>query len=238
MPRPPRLELPGIPLHITQRGVNRCATFLDDDDRYDYLRLLGLFARQNTLTVHAYVLMGNHVHLLTSAEWPGAATATLHRSTQCYVQAFNHRHGRTGTLWEGRFKSCLVATDHYMLSVYRYIERNPVRAGMVAAPEDYAWSSVHANLGLKCDSLIAPHPCLLALGVDAESSRVAYREWLHAGETEQQLKAIRAHAAQQRAYGDARFQAMVERTLNRPASVRPRGRPPSRSSNRSPTGNT
>src|SRR5258706_4295898 len=238
MPRPPRLELPGVPLHITQRGVNRCATFLDDDDRHDYLRLLGLFAGQNALAIHAYVLMGNHVHLLTSAPRPGAVSATLHRSTQCYVQAFNHRHRRTGTLWEGRFKSCLVATDHYMLSVYRYIERNPVRAGMLAAPEDYAWSSVRATLGLKFDSLIAPHGCLLALGDDAKSRSAAYCEWLHAGEDEEQLETIRAHVAQQRAYGDARFQAMVERTLNRPASVRSRGCPASSSGADSRKGKT
>jgi putative transposase len=230
MARPPRIELPGVPLHITQRGVNRCAVFLDDEDRHDYLRLLGLFAARNALSIHAYVLMGNHVHLLTSSPRAGAASATLHRSTQCYVQAFNHRHRRTGTLWEGRFKSCLVATDRYLLEVYRYIERNPVRAGMVGAPADYAWSSVHANLGLKFDSLVKPHASLLALGDDTQSCHMAYREWLHAGEGEEHLEAIRAHVAQQRAYGDSRFQAMVERTLNRCVSIRSRGRPASNSS--------
>jgi putative transposase len=137
MPRSPRLELPGIPLHITQRGVNRCAIFIDDDDRHHYLRLLGLFAREESLAVHAYVLMGNHVHLLVSSPLVGAASATLRRTAQCYVQMFNHRHGRSGTLFEGRFKSCLVSTDRYVLNVYRYIERNPVRAGMVSTPEKY-----------------------------------------------------------------------------------------------------
>jgi putative transposase len=228
MARPPRLELPGVPLHITQRGVNRCAVFLDDDDRQDYLRLLGIFAKQNALAIHAYVLMSNHVHLLVSAPRLGAASATLHRATQCYVQAFNHRHKRTGTLWEGRFKSCLVATDDYLLSVYRYIERNPVRAGMVAAPDAYAWSSVHANLGVKLDSLVTPHSCFLMLGLDAGMRSAAYRAWLHAGEDEEQLETIRAHVAQQRAYGDVRFQAMVERTLNRYVSIRARGRPAGR----------
>jgi putative transposase len=138
---------------------------------------------------------------------------------------FNHRHGRTGTLWEGRFKSCLVASHRYVLSVYRYIERNPVRAGMAANPEDYLWSSVGANLGLRFDSLVTPHPCFISLGDEADSRRSAYQAWLHAGEDEEQLRTIRSHLAQQRAYGDPRFQAMVERTLNHPASVRPRGRP-------------
>src|SRR6185369_2612371 len=144
MPRRPRLDLPGVPLHITHRGVNRCAIFIDDEDRHHYLRLLGLFARENNLAIHAYVLMGNHVHLLAGSTLAGAAASTLRRTTQCYVQMFNHRHRRSGTLWEGRFKSCLVSTDDYLLRVYRYIERNPVRAGMAAVPEDYAWSSVHA----------------------------------------------------------------------------------------------
>ena len=141
----------------------------------------------------------------------------LRRATQCYVQMFNQRHRRTGTLWEGRFKSCLVGRDRYVLTVYRYIERNPVRAGMVSRPEEHSWSSVHANLGLRFDSLVTPHPCFLALGADANSRRTAYRDWLHTCEDEEQLRMIRTHLAQQRAYGDCRFQTMAERTLNRAA---------------------
>lgn len=225
MPRSPRLELPGIPLHITQRGVNRCAIFIDDDDRHHYLRLLGLFAREDSLAVHAYVLMGNHVHLLVSSPQVGAASATLRRTAQCYVQMFNHRHGRSGTLFEGRFKSCLVSTDRYVLNVYRYIEQNPVRAGMVSTPEKYVWSSVHANLRLRFDSLVTPHSCWEALGSEPTSRIDAYRDWLHASEDAQELHSIRTNLIQQRAYGDARFQAMVEKTLNRPAVVRQVGRP-------------
>ncbi len=225
MPRRPRLELPGIPLHITQRGVNRCAIFIDDDDRHHYLRLLGLFAREGTLAVHAYVLMTNHVHLLVSSSQLGAASATLRRTTQCYVQMFNHRHRRSGTLFEGRFKSSLVSTDGHLLNVYRYIERNPVRAGMVSTPEEHRWSSVHANLRRRLDSLVTPHACLTALGSDPESRIAAYRDWLHAGEDERELNSIRAHVVQQRAYGDARFQVMDEKTLNRPVALRSRGRP-------------
>jgi len=225
MPRRARLELPGVPLHVTHRGVNRCGIFIDDEDRHHYLRLLVLFARQRGLAIHAYVLMSNHVHLLSSSASPGAASEALRRTAQCYVQMFNQRHRRTGTLWEGRFKSCLVGTDRYVLTVYRYIERNPVRAGIVSRPEEHPWSSVHANLGLRFDSLVTPHECFVALGADANARRTAYRDWLHTGEDEEQLQMIRRHLAQQRAYGDSRFQAMVEKTLNRPASVRSRGRP-------------
>jgi putative transposase len=225
MPRGSRLELPGIPLHITHRGVNRCAIFIDDDDRRNYLRLLGLFAHDKKLAVHAYVLMGNHVHLLVSSSQLGAASATLRRTTQCYVQMFNHRHRRTGTLFEGRFKSCLVSTDRHALNVYRYIERNPVRAGLASAPEEYRWSSVHANLRTRFDSLITPHACLEALGEDPACRAATYQNWLHGGEDADELQLIRAHLIQQRAYGDARFRAMIAKTLNRPAALRPPGRP-------------
>jgi len=233
MPRRPRLELPGVPLHITHRGVNRCAVFVDDEDRHHYLRLLGLFVRDSALVIHAYILMSNHVHLLASASELGATAAALRRATQCYVQMFNHRHRRTGTLWEGRFKSCLVSTEGYVLRVYRYIERNPVRAGMVRAPEQYAWSSVHANLGRRFDTLVTPHACLLGLGEDPASRIAAYRQWLHAPDDQSELHAIRAHTLQQRAYGDTRFQAMVERTLNRPAALRAPGRPATRCADQS-----
>jgi putative transposase len=231
MARRPRLELPGVPLHITHRGVNRCAIFIDEDDRHHYLRLLGLFARQEALAIHAYVLMSNHVHLLVSSLHTGAASAALRRTTQCYVQMFNERHRRSGTLFEGRFKSCIVSTDRHVLRVYRYIERNPVRAGMASTPQEHPWSSVHVNLGLRFDSLVTTHESMLALGTDQKSRIAAYRKWLHVDDNEHEIQSIRAHLIQQRAYGDTRFQAMVERTLNRPAALRLRGRPRSLSSN-------
>jgi len=225
MPRRPRLELPGVPLHITHRGVNRAAIFIDDDDRRHYLHLLRLFAAQHAIAVHAYVLMDNHVHLLTTCSRSGATSAALRRVAQCYVQMFNYRHRRSGTLWEGRFKSCLVDSERYVLTVYRYIERNPVRARLVATPEEYRWSSVHANLERATDPLVTPHRALRGLESNSETYAAAYRKWLHAGDDEQELCAIRAHLIQQRAFGDVRFQAMVEKILNRPATTRPRGRP-------------
>lgn len=134
MPRQARLEIPGVPLHITQRGVNRCAIFLDDDDRRHYLCLLGESAAEHGLEIHTYVLMGNHVHLLVSSGESGQVSLAMRQLGQAYVTAFNRRHRRTGTLWEGRFKSCLVDSDRYLLTAYRYIELNPVRAAMVEKP--------------------------------------------------------------------------------------------------------
>ena len=225
MPRQARLEIPGIPLHITQRGVNRCAIFLDDDDRRHYLGLLAQSARQHALRIHAYVLMDNHVHLLVSADEAGRISRAMRQLGQNYVTAFNRRHRRTGTLWEGRFKSCLVDSERYLLTAYRYIELNPVRAAMVATPWDHAWSSVHANLGRRCDSLVTPHASFLGMGITAKERVEAYLTWLRQGIGEDELLAIRRHLQQERAFGSRRFQAMAEKTLGRPVTVRRPGRP-------------
>ena len=142
---------------------------------------------------------------------------------QTYVQAFNHRHGRTGTLWQGRYKSSLVDSDAYLLRVMRYIELNPVRAAMVEVPEAHRWSSVHVHLGLKHDALLTAHPLYLALG-ETPIAR-AYRQWLMHGTDDEEVSRIRAHMAQEKALGHPRFQAMLEKALNRPVDLKPRGRP-------------
>ena len=225
MPRQARIEVPGIPMHVTQRGVNRCAIFLDDDDRHHYRRLLREACTRHAVLVHAYVLMGNHVHLLVSAERALAFSRAMCLLGQGYVPAFNRRHGRTGTLWEGRFRSCLVDSEGYLLTAYRYIELNPVRAGMVERAEDYPWSSVRANLGVAGDPLVTPHAQFIAMGTDLVERSSWYRAWLDQAVPPDDLDAFRTHAAQERAFGSTRFQAMVAATLNREVSVRRRGRP-------------
>src|SRR5690606_21228096 len=179
--------------------------------------------------VHAFVLMDNHVHLLLSAGQIGRIAPAMRAVGQAHVQAFNYRHGRSGTLWQGRFKSCLVDTDRYLLTVIRYIELNPVRAAMVARPEDYRWSSVHTHLDRACDPLITLHPLYLSLGHDSAERADTYGVWLQSGVVGAELADVRRHIAQERALGDPRFQRMVERALNRPAACRPRGRPRKRS---------
>lgn len=225
MSRRPRLEISNIPLHVTQRGVNRGAIFLDDDDRRHFMHLLRLAARENALAIHAYVLMGNHFHLLLSSARPGALSRAMRSLGLCYVQAFNHKYHRSGTLWQGRFKSCLVDSERYVLAVYRYIELNPVRAALTISPETYAWSSVHANLGLCADDIVTPHACYLDLHHDPFERAAAYRTWLHEGTDDDNLRRIRVHMEQERALGSPRFQAMAEATLGRPVQVRARGRP-------------
>jgi putative transposase len=225
MPRQARLEIPGVSVHVTQRGVNRCAVFLDDDDRQHYLRLLLASAQQHALRIHAYVLMSNHVHLLISSDKAGTLSKAMRRVGQNYVSMFNHRHRRTGTLWEGRFKSCLVDSDRYLLTVYRYIELNPVRAAMVEIPEHYPWSSVHANLALRSDPVVTPHETFLAMAPDRAQRAETYLVWLRAGVNDDELANTRQHIKQERALGCPRFQAMAEKTLGRSVIVRRQGRP-------------
>lgn len=225
MPRRPRLELPNVPLHIIQRGVNRCAVFIDCADRRHYLRLLRTAAQDHGVAVHAYVLMGNHVHLLATGQAVGSISSAMHWLGQCYVQAFNRSHRRTGTLWDGRFKSCLVDSDNYLLTVYRYIELNPVRAAIADAPEKYAWSSAQGNLGFWSDPTLTPHPVFLALAADVKARSRVYWHWLLQGISSEELKAIRLHLQQEKALGSERFRSMVRRTLNRDVSWRPPGRP-------------
>ena len=226
MPRRPRLEVPGLPLHVTHRGVNRAATFVDDEDFDRYRQLLRESLAERGIALHAYVLMTNHVHLLLTPAEPGALSKAMSRLGQRYVPMFNRKHGRTGTLWEGRFKSCLVDSQHHLFTVYRYIELNPVRAALVEAPEHYRWSSVHANLALAVDLGVTPHPSYLALAADPQVRGEAYRQWLFATLGDDEIQAIRMHLQQERALGSPRFQAMIEKTLNRSVACRSRGRPP------------
>lgn len=224
MPRRARLVIPEVPLHIIQRGVNRCAIFLDSDDREHYLSLLKCAAENNCVDIHAYVLMSNHVHLLVTAHDSVSISTAMHRLGQCYVQAFNRKHKRTGTLWEGRFKSCLVDSEEYLLEVYRYVELNPVRAAMTDSAPAYRWSSAQGNLGIRVDPLLSPHKVFQAFENNGKCSK-AYAQWLKQGTSDDDLETVRAYLQQEKALGSPRFQAMVERTLGREATWKARGRP-------------
>lgn len=164
MARLPRLDLPGVPQHIVQRGNNRLPCFLDDGDRLRYLTLLREALLATGVQLHAYVLMDNHVHLLATPLDPGDIGRMMQRLGRRYVGQFNGRHGRTGTLWEGRYKACLVDNEHNVLACYRYIELNPVRARVTDDPVAYRWSSCATNLEQRPDSSVSPHPAWLALG--------------------------------------------------------------------------
>lgn len=174
MPRCARLLADGLPLHLVQRGNNRCDCFIDDADRLRYLALLRELAAHFHCSVHAYVLMTNHVHLLVTPAEAGRLARFMRSLGQRYVQRFNRRHGRTGTLWEGRFRSSLVQSDSYLLACQRYIERNPVRARMVAHPADYPWSSYRANALGAPSKILTPHLVYEALAGTEQARQAAY----------------------------------------------------------------
>jgi putative transposase len=189
------------------------------------MQLLREAGKQHHCLVHAYVLMTNHVHLLITPTDKGALSRCMQALGRRYVTYFNKTYHRTGTLWEGRYKSALVDNQTYLLMCYRYIELNPVRAAMVASPENYPWSSFHTNALGKSDLLLHPHEEYLALGVDAAQRQAAYRSLFENVLSDDQLLEIRAHLQQQRALGTNRFQAAIEAELSRVARIRPRGRP-------------
>ena len=163
MLRRPRLMLPNVPLHLIQRGNNRQVCFVADEDFRFYLDWLKEYADKTGCRIHAYVLMTNHVHLLVSSPSANGVGAMMKALGQRYVQYVNRTYQRSGTLWEGRFRSCLTQDEVYLLSCMRYIELNPVRAGMVVHPGEYRWSSYRCNAQGEADPLISPHSIYAAL---------------------------------------------------------------------------
>lgn len=191
MARTQRLELPDVPLHVVQRGNNRAACFFGDVDRRFYLKCLAEAAARRGVAVHAYALMSNHVHLLVTPREKGAVAATLQDLGRRYVRVINTIHERTGTLWEGRYKSSLVCDERHMLICHRYIELNPVRAGIVDDPGSYPWSSyAHYALG-RHDHLITEHPTYLGLGATLAERRDAFRFMFRGEIDESSLRNIR-----------------------------------------------
>ncbi|HKM14472.1 MAG TPA: transposase [Marinospirillum sp.] len=175
MSRKPRVSIVGVPQHVIQRGNNRQAIFNNDEDRQAYITWLKDAADKFNVEIHAWVLMTNHVHLLCTPQAPAAISLMMQSLGRRYVQYFNRRYERTGTLWEGRFKSSLVQSEMYLLEVYRYIELNPVRAGMVADPANYPWSSYINNALGKETSLLKSHPLYLNLGTTTQQRQERYR---------------------------------------------------------------
>ena len=225
MARLPRIELPGVPLHVIQRGNNRGPCFLDDADRRLYLRCLGEAATRHGCAIHAYVLMPNHVHLLVTPGAAGCIAAMMQSIGRRYVRLFNDCHNRTGTLWEGRYKASLVDCERYFLTCQRYIELNPVRASIVEHAANYPWSSHRHYAFGACDALLTPHALFNALAEDETARRAAYRELFEECIAPDLLDQIRANTNRGWAFGSETFLCRVEAALGRAARPPKRGRP-------------
>ncbi len=225
MARQPRLDLPGIAQHIVQRGVDRQPCFATECDYGNYLQELTEASRKHGCSLHAYVLMTNHVHLLVTPAEAGAVSRMMQAIGRRYVACFNARYRRTGTLWEGRFKAALVGNARYTLACYRYIELNPVRARMVDDPSAYRWSSYRHNALGDIDPRTSEHRDYLRLAQTADKRRSVYRNLVAERLDDSEIRALRAHTQQQRAYGSESFRAKIEALTDRVVQVRPRGRP-------------
>jgi putative transposase len=215
----------GVPQHIIQRGNNKQVCFVSTKDFAAYISWLKEYANKYQVDVHAWVLMSNHVHLLCTPKIANCISVMMQSLGRQYVRYFNHTYNRTGTLWEGRYKSCLVDADDYLLQLYRYIELNPVRAAMVEDPADYHWSSYQINALGRVSELCTSHPLYLALGESSEKRRAAYQALFNTQITRQTLNNIRAATNKGMAIGNHRFKQQIENLTGERITPLKMGRP-------------
>lgn len=225
MARLPRLTLPGYPHHVIQRGNNRQAIFASAADRQFLLDLLVAYAAQLEVLIHAYVLMDNHIHLLVTPSTPDGLPKMMQAVGRRYVRYFNGAQQRTGTLWEGRYKSTVIQSESYLLACMAYIDLNPVRAGLVAQPQDYPWSSHAHYLGLRTDRLIKPHALFWELGNTPFAREAAYAELVRAGINPVQQAALTETTLRGWALGDPDFVVNLQKRTERRVSKAQAGRP-------------
>ena len=228
MARLPRLTLPGYAHHVIQRGNNRQSIFASTQDFQFMLELLEANARKFQVAIHAYVLMDNHFHLLATPQTAEGLPQMMQAVGRSYVRYFNDTHRRTGTLWEGRYKSTVIQNERYLLACMVYIDLNPVRAGMVAQARDYSWSSHAHYLGLRTDKLLTPHPLVWALGNTPFAREAAYAEMVAAGVQAGQQQALTDSALRGWALGEPAFVKNLQTLTARRVTPKPRGRPVSK----------
>ncbi|WP_101759571.1 transposase [Oceanicoccus sp. KOV_DT_Chl] len=225
MPRKIRMYLPGVPAHIVQRGNNRNACFFSDDDYFYYKHILGEGLRRYGGQLHAYCLMTNHVHLIITPTEKDSISRIIQHTGRQYVQYINKTYQRSGTLWEGRHKGSLVDAEQYLLACYRYVELNPVVAGMVNTPDEYPWSSYRCNAWGEVDDLVIPHSIYQSVGLTEFERLQSYRELFSIPTTEYDVHFIHQSVKQNLPTGNNRFKEEIEAALGRKVGRGLRGRP-------------
>lgn len=225
MPRRPRLIVPGIPLHIIQRGNNRQACFFADEDYLFYLDWLREYSKISKCSIHAYVLMTNHVHLLLTPQKKDSAGELMKKLGQRYVQYINRTYKRSGTLWEGRFRSSIIQAEQYLFFCQRYIEMNPVRAAMVKHPGEYRWSSYRANGQGEHSKVVTPHTLYHHLGRTNDEKQYAYRELFRHELEPGEIDKIRQATNGNYSLGNNRFTCEIGEMLGRRVTPGKAGRP-------------
>lgn len=215
MARLPRFVIPGQPQHVIVRGNNRTEIFCADADYQFYLEKLQQAYDKHNCQLHAYVLMTNHVHLLITPQEEDGIGKVMQMLGRYYVQYYNYTYQRTGTLWEGRYKATLIDSETYLLTCMRYIELNPVRAGMVSHPSEYPWSSYHCNALGQRNELVTPHSEYLRLDKTDEARQAAYRQLFKHRIPESSINEIRAATNKAWVLGNDRFKQRIQKQLER-----------------------
>lgn len=230
MPRKPRFVIPGVPIHVVQRGRSREPVFYDDADYRVYLGRLKEAADRYHCQIHAYVLMTNHIHILVTPSDTQGITRMMQFIGRHYVPYINHTYGGSGSIWEGRYKANLVQDESYLLTCMRYIELNPVRASMVRTPAQYKWSSFHRNGRGMEDELVVPHDLYQKLGKSNQIRQLAYKALFKAHIDDIELKDIRNAWQTGTPLGNDYFRQKVEDKLDCKVGQARRGRPDSEKS--------
>lgn len=225
MARLPRLVIAHQPHHVIQRGNDRQLIFRDNDDYLAFLEWLRDAAKQFNVAIHAYVLMPNHLHLLASPSEPTGLARTMQWIGRQYVPYFNRKYSRVGTLWQGRYKATVIDSEQYFMTCSRYIELNPVRAGLAADPGEYPWSSYMHHVGVKLDSLISDHPLYWALGNTPFGREAAYKALIEQALTSAEVSELTDATLKGWALGSEQFKVALERQANRRVRPAKRGRP-------------
>ena len=225
MARLPRLTLAGYPHHVIQRGNNRQLIFSTVADHVYLLACLDEKAKKFDVAIHAYVLMGNHFHLLLTPHTATGLPLMMQSVGRSYVRYFNALHNRSGTLWEGRYRSTLIQTDRYLLTCMAYIDLNPVRAGLAAEAKDYPWSSYGHYAGLRADKLITPHPLFWALGNTPFGREAAYAQTVSRGVSAEQQTTLTQSVLSGWALGSEDFVADLQKQTERRVQKAQPGRP-------------
>jgi len=225
MARLPRISPSGIPVHLIQRGNNRQACFGAVEDYIAYIGWLKEYSKKYCVAIHAWVLMTNHIHILCTPLEDGGVSKMMQSIGRRYVQYFNHQYKRSGTLWEGRYKSCLIEAENYLIGVYRYIELNPVRANMVKDPSEYQWSSYQINGLGNLSELCTPHAEYLKLGLSEVERMENYRALFAHHVEEKLLDEIRVGVNTGMAIGHDRFKDEIEQLTGRRVKPNKAGRP-------------
>ena len=225
MARQPRLALPGYPHHVIQRGNNRQPIVLDETDRKMLHSLWLEESQRQKVAVNAYVLLDNHFHMLLTPPSDEAMSLMMQSVGRTYVRYFNNRHKRSGTLWEGRYKSSLLDSEAYLLTCMAYIDLNPVRAGVAESADAFNWSSYKHLIGQKIDKLVTPHALYWGLGNTPFAREAAYAELVASGLSESIQKDLTESALKGRVVGRPDFLKLLEKTTRRQILPQKAGRP-------------